>query len=58
MALAPTRAEPVPTEPDYRNRNLILAVMCLALVMVVASVSMLANGMPHIAEALGASQSE
>ena len=51
---APDAAGPV----GYRNRNLILAVMCLALVMVVASVSMLANGMPHLAEGLGASQSE
>src|SRR5215510_11434917 len=52
---APERPEAAPT---YRNRNLILAVMCLALVMVVAGVSMLANGMPAISERLGASQSQ
>ena len=31
--------------------------MCLALVMVVAGVSMLANALPHLSEDLGASQS-
>jgi EmrB/QacA subfamily drug resistance transporter len=59
MALASTRSAPADETPvEFRNRNLILAVMCLALVMVVAGVSMLANGMPHLAESLGASQSE
>jgi EmrB/QacA subfamily drug resistance transporter len=48
----------MPSAVEYRNRNLILFVMCLALVMVVAGVSMLANGMPAIAESLGASQSQ
>jgi EmrB/QacA subfamily drug resistance transporter len=43
---------------EFANRNLILAVMCLALVMVVAGVSMLANGLPHLATALDASQSQ
>ena len=32
--------------------------MCLALVMVVAGVSMLANGLPHLAADLDASQSQ
>ena len=39
------------------NRTLVLAVMCLALVMVVAGVSMLANALPSIAADLDASQS-
>jgi EmrB/QacA subfamily drug resistance transporter len=43
---------------QYAHRNLILGVMCLALVMVVAGVSMLANALPHLAEGLGASQSQ
>jgi len=52
-------SRPSPNQPvEYANRNLILAVMCLALVMVVAGVSMLANGLPHLAEDLGASQSQ
>src|SRR5262249_14976241 len=34
---------------EYANRGWILAVMCLALVMVVAGVSMLANALPSIA---------
>ncbi|HLM16748.1 MAG TPA: MFS transporter [Acidimicrobiia bacterium] len=41
----------------YRHRGWILAVMCTALVMVVAGVSMLANAMPSIAADLDASQS-
>jgi EmrB/QacA subfamily drug resistance transporter len=49
------RAGPPGTE--YANRGLILAVMCLALVMVVASVAMLANTLPSIAADMGVSQS-
>ncbi len=41
----------------YQHRGWILAVMCLALVMVVAGVSMLANALPSIAADLDASQS-
>jgi len=41
----------------YQHRGWILAVMCLALVMVVASVASLANAMPSIAADLDASQS-
>ncbi|MET0921305.1 MAG: MFS transporter [Acidimicrobiia bacterium] len=44
-------------QPEFKNRNLILAAMCLALVMVVAGVSMLANSLPDLAADLGASQS-
>ena len=34
--------------PDaYARRNLILATMCLALVMVVSGVSMITNALPH-----------
>ncbi len=40
----------------YRRRGVILAAMCLALVMVVAGVSMLANALPDLAADLGASQ--
>jgi len=43
--------------PARARRNLILAAMCLALVMVVAGVSMLANALPDLAADLGASQS-
>jgi EmrB/QacA subfamily drug resistance transporter len=42
---------------QYRHRGWILAVMCLALVMVVAGVSMLANALPSLAADLDASQS-
>ena len=45
------------TTTEYANRGWILAVMCLALVMVVAGVSMLANALPSIAADLDASQS-
>ena len=41
----------------FEHRNLILAAMCLALVMVVAGVSMLATSLPQLAGDLGASQS-
>ena len=44
--------------PAFAHRKAILAVMCLALVMVVAGVSMLANGLPHLAAGLDASQSQ
>src|SRR5438045_7617243 len=43
--------------PVYAHRGLILTAMCLALVMVVAGVSMLATSLPPLAAALGASQS-
>jgi EmrB/QacA subfamily drug resistance transporter len=46
---------PVPVQA--RRRGWILAVMCLALVMVVAGVSMLANALPTLAADLDASQS-
>jgi EmrB/QacA subfamily drug resistance transporter len=39
-----------------RRRTLILLAMCFALVLVIASVSMLAVGLPKVAEALGLSQ--
>jgi EmrB/QacA subfamily drug resistance transporter len=42
---------------DYAHRGVILATMCMALVMVVAGVSMLATSLPHLAADLGASQS-
>ncbi|QXC59402.1 MFS transporter [Aquihabitans sp. G128] len=41
---------------SVRQRNLVLAAMCLALVLVVASVSMLAVGLPSVSEALGLTQ--
>src|SRR5438045_4893822 len=43
--------------PVYARRGLILGAMCLALVMVVAGVSMLATALPHLAADIGASQS-
>jgi EmrB/QacA subfamily drug resistance transporter len=43
--------------PQFAHRNLILAAMCSALVMVVAGVSMLATSLPRLAADLGASQS-
>ena len=48
---------PAVTSTEYAHRGWILAVMCTALVMVVAGVSMLANAMPSIAASLDASQS-
>jgi EmrB/QacA subfamily drug resistance transporter len=51
------RTIPAPAPVEYANRGWILAVMCLALVMVVAGVSMLANALPSIAADLDASQS-
>ncbi len=53
QSIAPASASSV----DYQHRGWILAVMCTALVMVVAGVSMLANAMPSIAASLDASQS-
>src|SRR3954447_14560407 len=54
----PAASRAVPgTRTEYANRGWILAVMCLALVMVVAGVSMLANALPGIAADLDASQS-
>ena len=44
------------TELSSRRRSFVLASMCLALVLVIASVSMLSNALPHIAEDLGLSQ--
>jgi EmrB/QacA subfamily drug resistance transporter len=46
-----------PASVHYRHRGWILAVMCVALVMVVAGVSMLANAMPSISADIDASQS-
>src|SRR5438477_13158754 len=46
-----------PAPSEYAHRGLILTAMCLALVMVVAGVSMLATSLPHLAADLGASQS-
>jgi EmrB/QacA subfamily drug resistance transporter len=40
------------------RRNLVLAAMCMALVLVVAGVTMLTNGLPKIAEDLELSQTE
>ena len=40
-----------------RQRNLVLVAMCFALVLVIASVSMLAIGLPKVSAALGLSQS-
>lgn len=58
MAVA-VRAQ-APTEPSdaltSRARNLVLVAMCFALVLVVASVSSLAIGLPKVSEALGLSQ--
>ena len=51
-----TQLSPAPASVDYEHRGWILAVMCTALVMVVAGVSMLANAMPSIAASLDASQ--
>ena len=54
QSFAPRRAV---TSTEYAHRGWILAVMCTALVMVVAGVSMLANALPSIAASLDASQS-
>jgi EmrB/QacA subfamily drug resistance transporter len=42
---------------EFANRRLILTTMCLALVMVVAGVAMLATSLPQLSADLGASQS-
>jgi len=55
--VAPASASGRTAPPEFARRNLILAAMCLALVMVVAGVSMLANALPDLAADLGASQS-
>ncbi len=59
-ALSPTHSPPDHLEPHERltprQRTLVLVAMCLALVLVVASVSMLAVGLPKLSEALGLSQ--
>jgi EmrB/QacA subfamily drug resistance transporter len=47
-------AEPAPLAP--RQRRLVLVAMCLALVLVIAGVSMLAVGLPAVGEDLGLSQ--
>ncbi len=52
-----TLTAPVPAPPRTERRTLVLAVMSLAVVMVVAGVSMLANSLTEIASDLGASQS-
>jgi EmrB/QacA subfamily drug resistance transporter len=50
---------PRPAPPgEFASRKLILAVMCLALVMVVSGVSMITNALPHLAAGLGATQSD
>jgi len=54
-APAPPLLEPH-EEISARRRTLILLAMCFALVLVVASVSMLAVGLPKVAEALGLNQ--
>ncbi len=54
---APVSTSIDPQHVEYAHRGWILAVMCTALVMVVAGVSMLANAMPSIAASLDASQS-
>lgn len=50
-------SDPGPAPLDPRRRTLVLAAMCLALVLVIAGVSMLAVGLPAIGEDLGLSQS-
>src|SRR5687768_13358909 len=62
MATTMERARPdapshTPTTLDPRRRTLVLAAMCMALVLVIAGVSMLAVGLPAVGEDLGLSQS-
>jgi len=52
----PIRPRPPATPLSRRQRTLVLAAMCLALVLVVAGVSMLAVGLPAIGTDLGLSQ--
>src|SRR3954463_6471989 len=47
-----------PAALSSTRRNLVLAVMCLAVLMVVASVTMLANALPAVSADLGASQAQ
>lgn len=64
MATTIERARPEAAEPPHspasalgpRQRLLVLAAMCLALVLVIAGVSMLAVGLPSVGEDLGLSQ--
>jgi EmrB/QacA subfamily drug resistance transporter len=56
-ATGESQSPPGIPDPDYSHRTLILVTMCLALVMVVAGVSMLATSLPNLAADLGASQS-
>ena len=58
VSRAPMTTEVEPHERfTARQRNSILVAMCFALVLVVASVSMLAIGLPKVSTALGLSQS-
>ena len=58
MAAEPIAVDrPVDRPTEFAHRGWILAVMCAALVMVVAGVSSLANALPSIAADLDASQS-
>jgi EmrB/QacA subfamily drug resistance transporter len=62
MATTMERARPdfgpePPAQPGRRQRTLVLVAMCLALVLVIAGVSMLAVGLPSVGEDLGLSQS-
>src|SRR2546429_8405025 len=58
MAAEPIAVDrPLDRPTEFAHRGWILAVMCLALVMVVAGVAMLANALPSIAADLDASQS-
>lgn len=53
---APAEAETTAPALTPRRRRLVLAAMCLALVLVVAGVSMLAVGLPAVGEDLGLGQ--
>ena len=61
-ATTSTSSPPTPIDAppalSSTRRNLVLAVMCLAVLMVVASVTMLANALPAVAADLRASQAE
>jgi EmrB/QacA subfamily drug resistance transporter len=62
MSAAPASASTLqadsPPALSSLRRNLVLTVMCLAVLMVVASVTMLANALPAVSAGLGASQAE
>ena len=47
-----------PPQLSVARRNLVLASMCLALVMVISGVSMLNNALPQMSESLGLGQSD